>query len=77
MKVILTFIELIKRNTADRQIVLVNSARALKYLEVYGQRQAQLFTVLEIYHKVPEDLEDLKLQFILFFEWICTLDNAT
>ena len=38
-KVIQTFIELIKRNTANRQIVLVNSAQALKYLEAYGQRQ--------------------------------------
>ena len=39
-KVIQTFIELIKRNTADRQTVLVNSAHALKYLKGYGQRQA-------------------------------------
>ena len=47
MKVIQTFVELIKRNTADKQIVLVNMAQALKYLEAYGQRQSQLFTVLE------------------------------
>ena len=33
MKVIQTFVELIKRNIADRQIVLVNTAQALKYLE--------------------------------------------
>ena len=46
-KVIQTFVELIKRNTADRQIVLVNTARTLKYLEAYRQRQSQLFTVLE------------------------------
>ena len=46
-KVVQTFVELIKRNTADKQIVLVNTARALKYLEDYGQRQFQLFTVLE------------------------------
>ena len=39
MKVIQTFVKLIKRNTADRQIVLVNMARALKYLEAYRQRQ--------------------------------------
>ena len=63
MKVIQTFVKLIKRNTADRQIVLVNMAQALKYLEAYGQRQSKLFTVLEKYHQVPDGLEDLKSQF--------------
>ena len=43
--------------------MLVNAARALKYLELYGQRQSQLFTVLEKYHQVPDGLEDLKSQF--------------
>ena len=43
--------------------MLVNIARALKYLELYGQRQSQLFTVLEKYHQVPDGLEDLKSQF--------------
>ena len=38
-------------------------ARALKYLEAYGQRQSQLVTVLEKYHQVPDGLEDLKSQF--------------
>ena len=41
----------------------MNTARALKYLESYGQRQSQLFTVLEKYHQVPDGLEDLKSQF--------------
>ena len=40
MKVMQTFVKLIKRITADRQIVLVNMAQALKYLEAYGQRQS-------------------------------------
>ena len=62
-KVIQTFVELIKRNAANRQIVLVNTAKALKYLEAYGQRQSQLLTVLEKYHQVPDGLEDLKSQF--------------
>ena len=43
--------------------MLVNTARALKYLELYGQRQSQLFRVLEKYHLVPDGLEDLKSQF--------------
>ena len=62
-KVIQTFVELVKRNTANRQIVLVNTAQALKYLEAYRQRQSQLFTVLEKYHQVPDSIEDLKSQF--------------
>ena len=41
----------------------MNTARALKYLESCGQRQSQLFTVLEKYHQVPDGLEDLKSQF--------------
>ena len=43
--------------------MLVNTVRALKYPESYGQRQSQLFTVLEKYHQVPNGLEDLKCQF--------------
>ena len=62
-KSIQTFVKIIKRNASDRQIVLVNMARPLKYLEAYWQRQSQLFTVLEKYHQVPDSLEDLKSQF--------------
>ena len=42
------------------QIVLVNMARASKYLEDFGQRQSQLFTVLEKYHLLPDNLENLQ-----------------
>ena len=42
--------------------MLVNTARALKYLD-FGQRQSQLFTVLEKYHLVPDSLEHLQSQF--------------
>ena len=41
--VIKTFMEIVKWSATDRQIVLVNTARALKYLEDFGQRQLQLF----------------------------------
>ena len=57
--VIKTFVEIIKWSATDRQIVLVNMARVLKYLEDFGQRQSQLFTVLEKYHPVPDSLENL------------------
>ena len=63
MSAIKTSVEIVKRSTTDRQIVLVNTARALKYLEDFRQRQSQLFTVLEKYHLVPDSLENLKSQF--------------
>ena len=57
--VIKTFMEIIKRSVTDHQIVLVNIARALKYLEDFGQRQSQLFKVLEKYHLLPDNFENL------------------
>ena len=56
-------LEIVKRSTTERQIELVNTARALKYLEDFRQRQSQLFTVLEKYHLVPDSLENLNSQF--------------
>ena len=47
--VIKTCIEIIKCSATDCQIVLVNMARAPKYLEDFGQRQSQLFKVLQKY----------------------------
>ena len=38
-------------------------ARALKYLEDFGQMQSQLFMVLEKYHLLLDNLENLQLQF--------------
>ena len=61
--VIKTIIEIIKWNARDRQIVLVNKARALKYLEDFGQRQSQLVTVLEKYYLLLDNLENLQSQF--------------
>ena len=61
--VIKTFIEIIKCSVTDCQIVLVNMARALKYLEDFGQRLSQLFKVLEKYHLLPHNFENLQSQF--------------
>ena len=55
--VIKTFIEIIKRSATDHQIVLVNTARALKYLEDFNQRQSQLFKILEKYHLLPDNFK--------------------
>ena len=60
--VIKPFMEIIKWSATDHQTVLVNMARALKYLEDFDQRQSQLFTVLEKYHLLPHNLENLQSQ---------------
>ena len=71
--VIKTFIEIIKCSATDHQIVLVNMVRALKYLEDFGEQQSQLFTVLDKYHLLPDNLENLQLQFRFLKE--ATLKN--
>ena len=62
MSVIKTFIEIIKLSVTDCQIVLVNMARAIKYLEDFDQWQSQLFKVLEKYHLLPDNFKNLQSQ---------------
>ena len=59
-KVIKTLTRLLKNSFHDRQLVLVNSARALKFLESYTARQAKLWKVLLKYHSLPDHFHDLK-----------------
>ena len=44
-KVIETFITLLKHQFTDRQLLLVNTARSLKFLEDYVDRQAQIWKI--------------------------------
>ena len=60
MKVIKTLTHLLKNSFHDRQSVLVNSARALKFLESYAARQAKLWKVLSKYDHIPDHFHDLK-----------------
>ena len=59
-KVIKTLTHLLKCNFTDRQTVLVNTVRALKFLESYGDRQAKLWKVLTKYDKLPDYFHDLQ-----------------
>ena len=59
-KVIKTLTDLLKCNFTDRQTVLVNTVRALKFLESYGDRQAKLWKVLTKYDKLPDPFHDLQ-----------------
>ena len=60
MKVIKTLTHLLENSFHDRQLVLVNSARALKFLESYAARQAKLWKVFSKYNHLPDHFHDLK-----------------
>ena len=62
-KVIKTFVSIIKRQFADRQLLLVNTAHCLKFLEEYLDRQAQIWKIFHKHHNIPDDLEDLHFHF--------------
>ena len=62
-KVIETFVSIIKRQFADRQLLLVNMAHCLKFLEEYSDRQVQIWKIFHKHHNIPDDLQDLHLHF--------------
>ena len=59
-KVIKTLTQLLKGSINDRQIILVNTARALTFLESYGNRQTKVWKVLSKYDKFPDHFHDLQ-----------------
>ena len=65
-KVIETFISILKHQFADRQLLLVNTARSLKFLEEYADRQAQIWKFFQKHQTIPEDFQDLHLHFDVF-----------
>ena len=62
-KVIETFVSILKCQCADRQLLLVNTARSLKFLEEYADRQAQIWEIFQKHQMIPEDLQDLHFHF--------------
>ena len=58
-----TFVSIIKRQFADRQLLLVNIACCLKFLEEYSDRQAQIWKIFHKHHNILDDLQDLHLHF--------------
>ena len=57
-----------KNSFHDRQLVLVNTARVLKFLESYAAQQAKLWKVLSKYHNLPDHFHDLKTTLQAKFE---------
>ena len=62
-KVIDTFISILKCQFANCQLLLVNTARSLKFLEEYTDRQAQIWKIFQKHQTIPEDIQDLHLHF--------------
>ena len=59
-KVIQALTHLMKNSFHDRQLVLINTARVLKFLESYASKQTKLWKVLSKYHKLLDHFHDLK-----------------
>ena len=58
-KVIKTFVALLKCQFMDRQLLLVNTARSLKFLEQYADRQALIWKIFQRHENIPDDIQDL------------------
>ena len=60
-KVIETFVALLKWQFADRQLLLVNTARSLKFLEEYADRLVLVWQIFRKHENIPDDIHDLHL----------------
>ena len=58
-KVIETFVALLKCQFTDHQLLLVNTARSLKFLEDYTDRQGQIWKIFQKHQTIPDDIQDL------------------
>ena len=58
-KVIETFVALLKCQFTDRQLLLVNTARSLKILEEYTDRQVLIWKIFQRHENIPDDIQDL------------------
>ena len=58
-KVIETFVTLLKCQFTDRQLLLVNTARSLKFLKDYVDHQGQIWKIFQKHQTIPDDIQDL------------------
>ena len=58
-KVIETFVALLKCQFANRQLLLVNTARSLKFLKDYADHQGQIWKIFQKHQMIPNDIQDL------------------
>ena len=62
-KVIETFVSILKCQFAYHQLLLVNTACSLKFLEKYADHQSQIWKIFQKHQTLPEDFQDLHLHF--------------
>ena len=62
-KVIETFVSILKCQFADHQLLFVNTAQSLKFLEEYTDRQAQIWKIFQKHQTILEDIQDLHHHF--------------
>ena len=74
-KVIQMLMCLMKNSFHDRQLVLINTARALKFIESYASRQTKLWKVLSKYHNLPDHFHDLKTTLQTKFDLLKTANS--
>ena len=58
-KVIETFVALLKCQFVDRQLLLVSTARSLKFLEEYADQQVLILDIFKRHQTIPDDIQDL------------------
>ena len=58
-KVIKTFVALLKCQFTDRQLLLVNTARSLKFLEDYVDQQVLIWKIFQRHETIPDNIQDL------------------
>ena len=58
-KVIKTFVALLKCQFTDRQLLLVNTARSLKFLKDYMDHQGQIWKIFQKHQTIPDNIQDL------------------
>ena len=62
-KVIETFISILKHQFANHQLLFVNTAQSLKFLEEYADCQAQIWKIFQKHQTIPDDIQDLHFHF--------------
>ena len=58
-KVIKTFVALLKHQFMDRQLLLVKTARSLKFLKDYVDQQVLIWKIFQRHEMIPDDIQDL------------------
>ena len=60
-KVIETFVALLKHQFTGRQLLLVNTARSLKFFEDYADQQVVIWKIFQQHETIPDNIQDLHL----------------